>query len=180
MQPLLARLSHRRTPFASAGMTLAEIMIVVVIIGILAAIAAPSFLHRLKQDRVADALERVRGALRETQQEAIKRSRTCALRIPEGKNPKITGDCLVTGDRHLQGVTLRHNHAPADPIWTVNFDYKGRNQNAGDQGTLILMATNDASVQAKCLVVSIGIGLLRTGNYNGMRTSILANNCDTP
>lgn len=179
MWPLLAP-SHRRAPFASKGMTLAEIMIVGAIVGVLAAIAAPSFLHRLKQDRVADALEQVRGALRETQQEAIKRSRTCMVQIPAGKNPQITGDCLVTGDRHLQGVSLLHNHSPANLRWTIKFDYKGRNQNPGDPGTLILVATNDPSVQPKCLVMSIGIGLLRTGNYTGGRTNILASNCETP
>lgn len=159
------------------GFTLMEIVILLMIIGVLSAISAPSFIHQLNRIRVEDALLRVHGALRETQSEAIRRSRTCSITIPRGVDQTITGDCLITGDRPLKMVELLHNRSESQPNWQISFDYKGRNQNYGEQGTLVIVPASKSSVTPKCLVISVGIGLMRIGSYDGNIESILAESC---
>lgn len=145
----------------------------VVIIGIFASLSVPSFLGWLNQRRVDDALAKIEGAIKETQREAIKRSTDCTINIPRGVDQSITGSCLVTGNRQIEGVTIDHNKG-TNP-WTVSFDYKGRNDDlSGDPGTLWLSIPN-TSVKPKCLVISFGIGLLRTGDYNSVPST-----CTTP
>ncbi len=145
------------------GFTLVEIAVILLIIGALAAIAAPSFVSWLNAKKVERAIIEVDNALQESQAEAVKRSRTCQLTIPQGTDPTVTGDCLVTGDRILKDVTLSYNQ-PAP--WTINFDFKGRNSDVADTGTIVISSSLSA-VPQKCIVISYGIGLRRLGTYDG-------------
>ncbi len=146
------------------GFTLTETIVLVVIIGIFATLSAPSFLGWLNQKKVDDALAKIEGAIKETQREAIKRSQDCTINIPKGINQTITGSCLSTGNREINEVTIDHS-ASADP-WTISFDFKGRNRTPStDPGTVWLTIPN-SSVQPKCMTISVGIGLMRAGNYN--------------
>lgn len=58
----------------NAGVTLVETMIVITIIGILAAMAVPSFNEQMKQQRVEGAAEGLVAALQNAKAEAIKRN----------------------------------------------------------------------------------------------------------
>ncbi len=159
------------------GITLPEVIITLLILATLIGISAPSFIHQLQKIQVRDSLLRIQGALRETQAEAIRRNQTCTLTIPRGTNQIISGTCLTTGDRPLKGVALNHNHPNSQPNWEITFDYKGRNQNFQDRGTLLVSSASDVSVQPQCLVISIGIGLMRIGHYDGQTDNISATHC---
>ena len=58
------------------GITLVEVLVVVAIISILAAIAAPSFIGQLQQQRVEGAAEGLVAAMQNAKAEAIKRNTT--------------------------------------------------------------------------------------------------------
>jgi prepilin-type N-terminal cleavage/methylation domain-containing protein len=171
------------------GFTLFEILIVLVIIGIITAIAAPSFLGALNARKVNEATLQTRGALQEAQRQAIRKSRNCSVRIvtdtstqPAAIVPNSDQDreCLLTGDRLLKGITIRSKPTtPANP-WVITFDFKGRINTPSSGGT-ILFALPNSPKPLKCLVVSRGLGLLRIGDYNGaINDSLISpSNCIT-
>lgn len=146
------------------GFTLAETSVVVAIVGVFAAIATPSFLSWYQSKQLNDALVRLEGALRESQREAVRRRQECIVDIPKGVNQTISGTCLVTGERLLDNAEIQHNRGE-DP-WQVKFDFKGRNFDPAQSGTIVLSIPG-TTVSPKCLVISVGIGLMRTGNYDG-------------
>jgi prepilin-type N-terminal cleavage/methylation domain-containing protein len=151
------------------GFTLIESLIIVLVIGILAAIAAPSFLATLNRSRVNDALASVEGALKEAQREAIKRSTNCTVTL-DTTDKKVTGPCLVTGDRDLcekrddDGNCIQPKaliDVPPDGN-EITYTFKGHTASA----VTIKIYRPDTSSQ-KCLVVSAGIGIMRTGDLEG-------------
>jgi prepilin-type N-terminal cleavage/methylation domain-containing protein len=153
------------------GFTQAELMVAILVMGILTAIAAPNLSQWLRQKQVDAAFNQIEFALQETQTEAVKRHQTCYLILPRGDDPTLTGNCLVTGDRSLKDVTLNHNRT--SDSWKISFNEYGENRSvSNDPGTLWLSSMS-GNVRYKCLVISVGIGLRRSGKYED-------NNCVTP
>lgn len=163
------------------GFTLVEALTVVIIVSILSAIAVPSFLAMLNQNKVNDALAQVRGAFQEAQREAIRKSKSCTVKVitdkdkdkdPTTKDPATTvsSNCLATGNRLLpKGINIEYDPATVEDdidtvTWKVIFDFKGRTNNAKEKETMYL-TTIDTSATKKCLVVSQGLGMIRTGKY---------------
>ncbi|MEO0376368.1 MAG: type II secretion system protein [Cyanobacteria bacterium P01_A01_bin.17] len=154
------------------GFTIAETSIILVIVGIVAAISGPSFIRWHQSKQLDDALTRLESALKESQREAIRRSQECTVDIPEGINQTIAGSCLIMGDRPLNQIRIQHSGAN-NPS-TVKFDFKGRNR-GGNQSVTIALSVPNSTVPHKCLAISNGIGLMRTGNYDPN-----TNKCTTP
>ncbi|MCI3280630.1 prepilin-type N-terminal cleavage/methylation domain-containing protein [Synechococcus sp. PCC 6717] len=153
----------RRVP---QGLTLIEILIVMAVAAVLATVAAPSFQYWLQTQQVNQELEKLEGALREAQREAMRRNQACEVVIPEGNNPTITGDpaaCLPTGPRQLENVTLRRSNT----MGTVRFGFQGR---SGADGVAVISLNQVPSLQ-RCLQISPGLGLMRTGVYAESDTS---------
>ena len=86
-----------------------------------------------------------------------------------------TNNCLVTGERNLDGINTDHSYSGSGN-WAITFDFKGRTNLGGSAGTMVF-SVPDNSVKKKCLVVSQGLGMIRTGNYTGIGAT--ATNCDT-
>lgn len=156
---------------SNQGFTLPEVLIIVVVVGILAAIAVPSFLGWYNRQKVNQALTQVQGALKETQREAIKRSKSCTVTL---NTNTVTGPCLVTGRRDLcekrdssdacikPGVelTVKSPNTLSNGN-QIQYSFRGNTTNGG----IIILALPDNSSYQKCLVTSVGIGLVRTGSY---------------
>lgn len=162
----------------SNGFTLIETLVIVIIIGILSAISAPSFLGMLNRGRVNSALSEIQGALQQAQREAMRKSISCKVNL---NNNTVTNDssnssnCLVTGNRTLpNGIVMVTNISGTPP--QIDFSYRGT-ITLPDSGTIVL-SSNDNPNFKKCLVISSPLGIIRTGNYKDLTTSVTAAKCD--
>jgi prepilin-type N-terminal cleavage/methylation domain-containing protein len=178
------------------GFTLIEALITISIVGILAAIAAPSFTSWLSGKKTVDVVEQIEGAIKEAQVESIKRSISCTLNI-DTTNAIITGTpttCLPTGQRDLSqlGVATLSKNDSNISLGTVNlgtspslqFSHKGTLNISGTDGLITIYPSSGATTQnSRCIVISSGIGIIRTGKYIGTNRSTPATtdsaNCNT-
>lgn len=158
------------TQGGNQGFTLLESLVVVVIILILSAIAAPGFLGWYSRFRANNAVVEVQSAVQEAKRRAFRSSQNCTLTF---SSDQVSGDCLVTGDRRLQGVTLQAS------VSSLQVGIKGTIANANGQPlttpvTLVLSAP--PSLTQPCIVISAPLGVLRTGTYNGT-VALSESNC---
>lgn len=229
------------------GFTLIETAIIVVIIGIASAIAAPSFLSMFNKNQVNNALVQVQGALQEAQTEAIRRSKRCQVGLSSGNQSMLTSNCIALVDYTIQAsaaavsgaTTVSVNSLPiAIPNGTklvfssgatgtvsanaakgsssitlsssglsaaiangetvavrtlangvgiqtnipgqqITFGLRG---NTSGAGTIALFMSDGSTLQKRCIVTSVGIGIMRTGDYSGSTASasdITAGTCTT-
>jgi Tfp pilus assembly protein FimT len=164
------------------------------VMGILTAIAAPSFTSWLSSKKTVDVADQIEGAIKEAQTESIKRSQSCTLNI-NTTNATITGtptNCLPTGSRNLSklGVTALSNNNSSVSLGTANlgtspnlqFSYKGTINISGTNGVITIYPSSGATTQnSRCIIISSGIGIVRTGKYVGTARSnpTDSNNCNT-
>lgn len=147
----------------SQGFTLLETMITIIVIGILSAIAAPSFLAMLNKNRVNSALSELQGTLQQAQREAMRKSKACTVTLDPTKKT-ISSDCSTIGSSVLNSsIILATNET------SFKFSYRGT-ITLNDAGTIVL-SSNDNPNYKKCLVISSPLGIIRTGNYSDSTTS---------
>ncbi|MEM8719769.1 MAG: prepilin-type N-terminal cleavage/methylation domain-containing protein [Cyanobacteria bacterium P01_G01_bin.39] len=156
------------------GFTLIELMVALTIVGVIAAIATPSFVGLLNRIRVDNSLEELLGAIRETQKMAMRHGKVCQLNIdPKTKILSSTdNDCLLTTRNINQDVIIRTNLPGLNP--NIPFSPRGTTTR---MGTIVL--SSDLSDTQKCFVISLGLGIMRTGNYTGSKDgSVSAQDCE--
>lgn len=157
------------------GFTLIELLSALVIIGIIAAIASPSFIGLLNKVRVDTALEELLGAIRETQRLSMRNGKTCRINIDPNTNLINATDtgCLLKERTIDENVIVRTNLSGSTP--NISFSYKGSTTKMGT----IVLSSNLTNTQ-KCFVISLGLGIMRTGEYTGNNTgSVSASNCQS-
>jgi prepilin-type N-terminal cleavage/methylation domain-containing protein len=163
------------------GFTLIEALVAIVVAGIFAAIAAPSFTAWLSHKKIDDVAAQIEGAIREAQAEAIKESKPCTLSISK-TDAQVTSDrlsCLPTGPRDLKklGVKILSNNSSGISLGIANlgdpaqiqFSYKGT-LSIAHTGIGLITIYQDGGTggqKIRCIAIASGIGLIRTGRYLG-------------
>jgi type IV fimbrial biogenesis protein FimT len=107
----------------NTGMTLIEVMVVVAIIGIVVAIAVPSFSTMLENQRIKGAAEAMLTDLRWARAEAIKRNAPVRVTFATGSNWSYTIDtfpALTTSDGILP-KTVNGSDFPSTALETASF-----------------------------------------------------------
>jgi prepilin-type N-terminal cleavage/methylation domain-containing protein len=165
---------YQKSQHGDRGYTLAELMITLVIVGVIAAIASPSFMGMLSRYRLEEALQQLLGAINETQRLAMVRGKSCRININPSTN-NITANsagCLLSDRKINSAIKIRSNFRAST---NITFSYRGSTTR---MGTIVL--SSDYTDTQKCFVIALGTGIKRIGNYNGSKTgSVSYDNCKT-
>lgn len=155
------------------GFTLIELMVALVIVGVIGAIAAPNFIGLLNRIRVDSALEKLLGAVKETQRMSMKYGKSCRININPTTNTlsATKSNCLSNSRAINENIIIRTNLSGSIP--SIPFSYKG---STTKMGTIVL--SSDFTDMQKCFVISLGLGIMRVGNYIGDKNgSVSATKC---
>jgi type II secretory pathway pseudopilin PulG len=144
------------------GFTILEALIVVVFVGILAAMAGPSYFAWSQRRAVDSAITSIEGAIKEAQRQAMARSQTCTLTFNSTTITSSPANCLITGDRTLQNVDVAASNT------SLSFNNLGNT--TGSTVTIVVNPTGNTNLK-RCLVLSTPLGLIGTGKYTGTGTT---------
>jgi prepilin-type N-terminal cleavage/methylation domain-containing protein len=149
------------THSATAGFTLLEMLVVVIIVGVLASIAAPDWFQYLMGRRVVTVRDEVRQVLEEAQDTAIARreQRVVTFYTNEDRPTVSIGSTHNDGIRQtLGGDSIRPGmitlSATAD---SVTFDYQGT---VASSTTITVFPTGQTGGRKSCVLVRTLLGSL--------------------
>lgn len=172
------------------GYTLVEILVIVVIVGILSAIAAPSWLAFLTRQRLNAAQAQALSAMREAQTSAKREKRVWEACFRQNETEKklewsahpvsASGGVmcanarwqnLIDSDGDMIAIattgTARSTLFNRNNIYRVQFGYKGTvNGQLGKIAFIPANQTNQNNASKRCVVVSTLLGAIRTGGNN--------------
>ena len=152
----------------NTGFSLVEIITVVAIIGILAAIGVPYYQDMIERNRLKQAVEALKSDMQFARTEAIKRSNDLRLTLIAATwcygiedsntacNCGTVGDCAIktVDGRQFQGITLDNNN-------NVTFSFK--------RGTAGAMGSTLSSTNYQARVVVSNVGRVRICNPNNLK-----------
>jgi prepilin-type N-terminal cleavage/methylation domain-containing protein len=171
---MLLKMNHPN----NKGFTLIEILVTLLIMGIIAAIAAPSFMTWANNRKIQQVATDIEGALKEAQSTAVRKSMACDATVTSSAITAVTVpivtvpvtpavNCLPSGTRQIQGSNSNLAiSGTGGTTTTVNFSSLG--SVTSTQAFVIYRTDVAATVGTmRCVIISAGIGTTRSGTYTG-------------
>jgi prepilin-type N-terminal cleavage/methylation domain-containing protein len=154
---MLHLLIHKYNRQNTRGFTLVEMLAIIIIVGILCAIAAPSLLAMQGVAKLNSSADNIRTALETSQFQAVKKHTRCQVYIPTNSST-ISGDCLPLFNLD-PGITVRTSGLTGTPPQAI-YNLQGLTQSSGT----IILSSNETG-DKRCLILNKGVGLIRGGKY---------------
>ena len=168
----------------TAGFTLIEVLVVVIIASILAGIAAPSWLGFLNRQRVNTVKTELMQTLKNAQQDAIQRRLSRPIKIEDAATiptvvvnnnvPQILGgDADNVGNLRLTSYFVNSAGTRDATFDTITFDYRGlptisKSTVAGSASSTALPFVISIAVEnsgaKQCVIVANLLGTLKTAS----------------
>ncbi|MBW4455444.1 MAG: type II secretion system GspH family protein [Nostoc indistinguendum CM1-VF10] len=163
---------------SEAGFSLIELLVVILMIGVLSAIAIPGWLGFLNRQRVNTAQKTALTLLRDAQANA-KRERVLWLAcfwdngnqvlasVQRGTSScqATNGQSLITDDSKAITFTSTFTQNPTN-YYRVQFKYDGSVNGVGELGKITFTPRNNNSTK-RCAIVSTLLGAMRSDKDNG-------------
>jgi prepilin-type N-terminal cleavage/methylation domain-containing protein len=164
------------------GFTLIEVLVSIVIIGIGATVAAPSFVTWLDNNKVDNALAQVEGAIKEAQSTSVRINQICRVTIEQTEVTATPSGCLPTGARNLQTQGLQWSNANIETTGSgvaartvITFSPRGTTPVTDNDAVVVVHRRGAQGSRMKCLVISSGVGMIRVGNFQANNSPSFSN-----
>jgi prepilin-type N-terminal cleavage/methylation domain-containing protein len=164
---------------SAKGFTLFELLIVIVIAGILALIAAPGWLTFMNNRRANAGRDQVLQLLRQAQSQAVRsrRSQVVTFETPNDELPVVTiagisqridGQVVGATPENFGLEVLESDPACPGNAGCVIFDDRG---NVSKAGTVINVTSPAADGAKRCVIVETLLGAMRSTSGDDCRAS---------
>jgi len=154
----------------SAGFTLLELLLIVVIVGVLAAIVTPSWLGFLSRQRIDTVRNDLVQTLKQSQQDAIQRRQTITIELATIDNyPTIdngvvrelaSGSGIKPGAVTMSSYSVNSSNGNITDDGTISFDYQGRPIN--EELPFVISLTGENFPSKRCVIIANLIGTIKT------------------
>lgn len=175
-----------------AGFTLLEVLVAVLVIGVLAAIAAPGWLGFVNRQRLNKASDNLVAALQEAQREAKRSKRNYSVSFKNNNLPEIAihradstptiwqklgGNVGIQAGQVILGTNISGTNTLSSPntvvfdnlttTKSITFDYMGilaakTDGSTSDIGLKVVLKLPNSSSLKRCIVLQSLIGGMRT------------------